>query len=199
VLLSLGGLWVGLWRQNLRWFGLAPIALAIAVGSATQGPDLLVARDASTVAVRGADGVLRLVRRTHDDYSADQWLKRDGDARVSGDAIATAADGVRCDGYGCVAKGRDGTLIAAPMRVNALAEDCATAAIVISVVPGRKCTGPKLVIDKFDVSRSGGYAVWLGSSLRVETVEGERGRRPWSQQQQPGRGQYRRMRPTSLP
>src|SRR6185503_8309931 len=93
VLLSLGGLWIVLWRQRLRWFGLAPIALAIVIGVTTRGPDLLVARDASTVAVRGADGVLRLVRAADDEYSADQWLKRDGDARASDDAVATAANG----------------------------------------------------------------------------------------------------------
>jgi len=202
VLMSLGGLWIALWRQRLRWLGFVPIMLAIAIGVTTQGPDLLVARDASTVAVRGADGVLRLVRAAHDEYSADQWLKRDGDARTSDDAIATAANGARCDGYGCVAKGRDGTLIAAPARIDALAEDCASAAIVVSATPApRGCTGPKLVIDKFSIARAGGYAVWLGPTLKIETVEGERGQRPWSQQPQSERrsGQYRRIRPTSLP
>lgn len=202
VLLSLGGLWIALWRQRLRWLGLVPIVLAIAIGVTTEGPDLLVARDASTVAVRGADGVLRLVRAANDEYSADQWLKRDGDARTSDDAVATAANGARCDGYGCIAKGRDGTLIATPTRIDALAEDCAAAAIVISAVPvPRSCTGPKLVIDKFSVARAGGYAIWLGATLKIETVEGERGQRPWSQQPQTKhrRGQYRRIRPTSLP
>ena len=201
VLLSLGGLWIALWRQRLRWFGLAPIALAIVIGVTTQGPDLLVARDASTVAVRGADGVLRLIRAADDEYSADQWLKRDGDARTSDDAIATAANGSHCDGYGCVAKGRDRTIIAAPIRIDALAEDCATAAIVVSAVPARSCAGPKLVIDKLSVTRAGGYAVWLGPTLKIETVEGERGQRPWSLQppSKRHRGQYRRIRPTSLP
>jgi competence protein ComEC len=201
VLMSLGGLWIALWRQKLRWLGLAPIALAIVIGVTTRGPDLLVARDASTVAVRGTDGALRLVRAADDEYSADQWLKRDGDARTSDDAIATAANGAHCDGYGCVAKGRDGTLIAAPIRIDALAEDCATAAIVVSAVPARNCTGPKLVIDKLAIARAGGYAVWLGPTLKIETVEGERGQRPWSQQPQSRRprAQYRRIRPTSLP
>jgi competence protein ComEC len=146
--------------------------------------------------------VLRLVRPARDGYSADEWLKRDGDARDSDDAVATPADGVRCDGYGCIAKSRDGTLIAAPARIDALAEDCSTAAIVVSAVPARRaCSGPKLVIDAFDVARAGGYAVWLGSALKVETVAGERGERPWSPPPQPRqrRNQYRRMRPTSLP
>jgi competence protein ComEC len=194
VLISLGGLWVFLWRGRWRWFGLAPALAGFALALAWQGPDMLVARDASTVAVRGADGVLRMVRKARDDYSADEWLKRDGDARDATDAVAAPADGVRCDAYGCIARARDGTLIAVVSRIDALEEDCATAAIVISAVPaGRTCTASKLVIDRFDVAREGGYALWLGPTLTVRTVEGERGRRPWSMHQ------YRRMRPTSLP
>ena len=68
-------------------------------------------------------------------------------------------------------------------RIDALAEDCAEARIVVSAEPARRfCNGPQLVIDRIDIARAGGYAVWLGEPLRVETVEGERGRRPWSAQ-----------------
>jgi competence protein ComEC len=89
-------------------------------------------------------------------------------------------------------------MIAVAARIEALAEDCAHAAIVVSAVPApRDCASPKLVIDKFDIARAGGYAVWLGPTIGIKTVEGERGYRPWSQK--PRRDQYRRMRPTSLP
>src|SRR6185312_4487905 len=191
VLISLGGLWVFLWRRNWRWLGLAPMAAGFVLAMLWRAPDVLVARDAATVAVRGSDGVLRLVRPARDDYSADAWLKRDGDVHDADEAVAAPANGVRCDGYGCIAHAPDGTLVAAVSRIDALAEDCANAAIVVSSVPaGRACRGPKLVIDRFDVAREGGYAVYL-PELSVLTVEGERGTRPWSQ--------YRRMRPTSLP
>ena len=180
VLMSLGGLWMGLWRRNWRWLGVLPAVAGVAVAFLARGPDLLVARDASTVAVRGSDGVLRLVRAARDGYSADEWLKRDGDGRDSDAAVATRKDGVSCDAYGCIAK----------------------ASIVISAVPAaRHCTEPKLVIDKFDIARAGGYAVWLGPDMRVETVEGKRGQRPWSLKPRTprNRSQYRRMRPTSFP
>jgi competence protein ComEC len=181
VLITFGGLWTALWRRRWRWLGVVPALAGVAVALTWRGPDILVARDAETVAVRGPDGVLRLVRKASDAYSADEWLKRDGDARLSADAVATAADGVRCDAYGCIATMKDGTRIAATARVDALEEDCAGAAIVVSAVPAeRNCFGPRLVIDRFDVAREGGYAVWLGAAMRVETVEGERGRRPWA-------------------
>jgi len=181
VLLSLGGLWTLIWRRGWRWLGLMPMAAGVAIAMATPAPDLLVARDAVTVAVRGSDGLLRFVRPARDDYSAGEWLKRDGDERESDAAIATPDDGVRCDAYGCIAKARGGTLIAVPSRVDALAEDCARASIVVSAVPAQRfCNGTALVIDRIDIARNGGYAIWLGPPLRIETVEGERGQRPWS-------------------
>ena len=183
VLLSLGGLWTLIWRHGWRWLGLVPMAAGVAVAMTNPSPDLLVARDSMTVAVRGSDGLLRFVRPARDDYSAGEWLKRDGDKRDADAAVATPNDGVRCDAYGCIAKARDGTLIAVPARIDALAEDCAEARIVVSAEPARRfCNGPQLVIDRIDIARAGGYAVWLGEPLRVETVEGERGRRPWSAQ-----------------
>jgi competence protein ComEC len=127
------------------------------------------------------DGKLALVRPATDDFAATNWLRRDGDSRLPEDAIGTPAQGVRCDAYGCIAKARGGTLIAVPSRVDALDEDCARAAIVVSAVPARRfCDGPALVIDRIDVARNGPYAIWLGPPLRIETVEGERGHRPWS-------------------
>ncbi|MBU6298547.1 MAG: ComEC/Rec2 family competence protein [Alphaproteobacteria bacterium] len=176
-----GGLWIAIWRRGWRWFGLAPIALGVAFASVQRPPDVLVARDVGTVAVRLANGKLALLRPASDDFAAQNWLRRDGDSRAAEDAVGTPEQGVRCDAYGCIAKARDGTLVAAPSRIDALAEDCSNANIVISAVPTRRfCKGSALVIDRFDVAHNGGYAIWLGDELRVETVEERRGRRPWT-------------------
>jgi competence protein ComEC len=196
VLVSLGGLWLGLWRKHWRWFGFAPMLLGVVLAYLTVPPDLLIARDGLTVALRAPDGALKLLRPSKDKYSAAEWLKRDGNEREAEDAIATPADGVRCDAYGCIARTASGMVIADVSRIDALAEDCASAAIVVSAVPARNgCKGPALVVDRFDVARNNGYAIWLGPPLRVETVEQYRGTRPWSAQPT----QYRRISPTSLP
>jgi competence protein ComEC len=194
LLLVLGGLWMALWRRRWRWLGLAPAALGVVLAVIATGPDIFIARDGVTVAVRTGDGLLHLIRKPRDKFSAAEWLKRDGDERDPLQAVASPADGVRCDAYGCIAVLRDGSLLAAAARIEALEEDCTRAAVVVSAVPAsRHCAGPKLVVDRFDVARAGGYAIRLGVSPAVQTVEGERGRRPWSQ------AQYRRIRPTSLP
>ncbi|HJW40609.1 MAG TPA: ComEC/Rec2 family competence protein [Rhizomicrobium sp.] len=195
VLVSLGGLWVGLWRRHWRWLGITPILAGIAIAYLAPQPDLLIARDGLTVAIRAPDGALKLFRKAKDNYSAAEWLKRDGDARDIADAVATPADGVHCDALGCIAKTIGGLVIADTGRIDALAEDCAAAAIVVAAVPARRaCNGPRLVVDRFAVARSNGFAIWFGPPLRVESVEQSRGLRPWS-----AAAQYRRINPTSLP
>jgi competence protein ComEC len=201
VLLSFGGLWIALWRTSWRWLGVVPIGAAAALIVWSKPPDLIVARDGVTVAVRNSAGQLRLLRKPTDKYSAKEWLKRDGDSH--GIALATSADGVTCDALGCIARTASGKRIASVLKPAALDEDCAANQIVISAVPTRKrCIGPSLVIDRFDVARNGAYAVWLRDGIQIETAQEDRGARPWSTS--PRRTyrrtrQYRRMRPTSLP
>jgi len=109
-------------------------------------------------------------------------LKRDGDTRPTDKTIADAARGVRCDAYGCIGRTPSNSLVAVSLRRDALAEDCATADVVVSAVPVRgQCAAPKLAIDRFDVARNGAYAVWLGAKIRTETVQDDRGNRPWSE------------------
>jgi competence protein ComEC len=181
VLLSGGGLWIAFWRARWRWLGLVPIAVGLALAFLGHAPDVFVARDAETVAFRGGDGLLRFARVPSDAYSAQEWLKRDGDGRVPDDAIGSASNGIRCDAYGCIARMKNGISVAAVSRPDALAEDCANAEIVISAIPTRgACIGPKLVIDRFDVARNGPYAIWLGGGITTETVQSSRGDRPWS-------------------
>ncbi len=199
-LVSLGGLWLGLWRRRWRWLGIGPIMAGVSLAYAIPQPDLLIGRDGLTVAVRSADGSLKLLRPAKDKYSANEWLKRDGDEHAADAAIATRKDGVSCDPFGCVAKANGGSRIALVLKPDALLEDCARSDVVVSAVPVRHaCEGPKLVFDVFDVARSNGYAVWLGPPLQYESVEEDRGRRPWSAQLKPRRAQYRRIRPTSFP
>jgi competence protein ComEC len=182
VLLSFGGLWTALWRGAWRWLGFIPATAGIAMTFLARPPDILVSRDADMVALRGADGRLVLLTAPSDEYSAADWLKRDGDARLADDVVATAKDGVTCDAAGCVAHAANGMILAAPVRPEALADDCAMATIVVSAVPTRhRCLGPKLVVDRFDVARNGATAIWLQDGIAVRTVKNERGDRPWSQ------------------
>jgi len=193
IALSLGGLWMALWRGAWRWLGLAPAAAGLLFAWLAAPPDILVSRDAGTIAIRNPEGRLVLLHRPSDEYSAADWLKRDGDARLAAATLARPADGVRCDASGCIARMKDGVLLAAPRRRDALAEDCASATILIGEFPLRgPCAGPRLVIDRFDVARNGAYAIRIQDGIRARSVREERGDRPWSP---PPRGHQSVARP----
>ena len=181
VLMSFGGLWCAIWRRGWRWLGLLPIACGIALALSAPLPDILVGRDAETIAVRGRDGVLRLLPSYRDGWTANEWLKRDGDEHVAAAAVAARRDGVSCDASGCIAHLKAGRILAAPLRADALGEDCQAADIVISAVPiASPCIGPRLVLDRSAIDRSGGYALALSPALAVASVNDARGARPWN-------------------
>ena len=191
VVISFGGLWIVIWRSVWRWLGVAPVLAGIGLILCAHPPDLLVARDGETIAIRGQDARLYFIRHIADDYSASEWLKRDGDSRLARDAIASERDGVRCDPVGCIARMRDGLRVAAISREGALGEDCANADIVVASLPLLgKCRGPKLVVDRFDVARNGAYSVWLGDTINYQTVQQIRGDRPWSRAPWQRRGKW---------
>lgn len=181
VLISFGGLWIVIWRSAWRWLGFAPAFAGIVLILLARPPDLLVARDGQTLAIRAVDGKLYFIRNIVDEYSASEWLKRDGDPRPARNAMAALKDGVRCDAFGCIAQLPTGHTVAAVQQPDALREDCVNADVLISDQPLHGiCRGPKLVIDKFAVVRNGAYAVRLGDKITYETVQQVRGDRPWS-------------------
>jgi competence protein ComEC len=180
VAISLGGLWCVIWRRGWRWLGLVPVALGIVLAYGARAPDILVARDGQTAAVRLSNGSLAFVRAPRDSYAAEEWLKRDGDSRSIADAIASPRDNIHCDADGCIANLRSRMTLAFPSRIDAFAEDCERADILIAATaPPAGCARPRLLLKRDAVEDAGGYAIWL-SPLRTESVQQSRGNRPWS-------------------
>ena len=138
---------------------------------------MLVAPDAQTVAIRGADGLLHFVGKPKDRFVAREWLRRDGDGRDIMEAVGDPA--IKCDGVGCVAKAK--VLVAVSQKPESLGEDCALAKIVVSAVAAPGCKGPAVVIDR-DMAMTGqGWRVRLSPELSAQSVRTARGARPWVQ------------------
>ena len=171
-LMALGGLWLFIWRRSWRWWGVMPVLLGIAWALAAPAPDILVAADAQTIALRASDGRLYFPRPPKDSFAASRFLERDGDARDFHNAPGIG----RCDSQSCVVQAPDG-VIAMLFRPEAVAEDCAHAAILLSAVPVAHCAGPKIILDSKTIADGGGYAITNGNALSVRQW---RGARPWN-------------------
>ncbi|MCV0369376.1 ComEC/Rec2 family competence protein [Filomicrobium sp.] len=179
-LVAAGCLWLALMRYRWRLLGVLVIAAGIALAPTAERPALLVGGTGNLVLLRGADGFLNGLSSSRDEFELSRWLARDGDARRPADV--TRAPALTCDGVGCVGA-IDGKIVAITRHPAALRDDCRQAHILI--VQGtrpRSCTQPQLIIDRSALEREGTHAVYLDKSgaLRVETVEGARGRRPWT-------------------
>jgi len=175
VLIALGGLWLLIWRNSWRWWGLLPVLAGITLALTAPRPDLMIAPDAQTIALRGPDGLFYFPRTPKDRYAAARWLVRDGDSRDWHGAVGWTL--VRCDGLGCIAP-LGGLTIALARRPEALDDDCARADIVVSGAPAMSCKKPRLVLDAPEIAAAGGYAVTL-SPLRAISINRWRGARPW--------------------
>jgi competence protein ComEC len=178
-----GGLWLLLWRTQIRWLGLLPIVIGSALAPHQVRPDVLIGRDAALIAVRAADGRLSALTDRGSAFELGRWLDADGDRR----AAATFDDrrAFRCDDVGCLADVK-GQRIAIALSPAALRDDCHSADVVIlRFVAPRACDGisrpGRLVIDPESVARSGTHAIWIGpAGLALDTVEARRGLRPWT-------------------
>jgi competence protein ComEC len=179
VVASLGIILMGLLRTPLRWSGAAVLALSIVWAVGAKKPDILISGDGRNVAVRGADGRLHLMRSGKDVFAVKEWLAADADARVATDA--SLADGVSCDPSGCVTPMAGGAFAALSLRPEALSDDCARAAVVVTARKAPDgCAAP--VIDAERLRRQGALALRLRDrGFIVDAVKPRGIDRPWSQ------------------
>jgi competence protein ComEC len=78
-----GGLWLVIWRGPLRVLSLPLIIIGISMWRATVQPDLLISEDARLIAGRLDTGSLWISRKRNSGYSAETWLRRNGEGDVS--------------------------------------------------------------------------------------------------------------------
>jgi competence protein ComEC len=93
-------------------------------------PDVLVAADGRTFAVRGASGKLAFHRTGSDTFATREWLASDADGRDVNDK--GLGEGIACDPLGCIGKLADGRVVSYAFAPDAFEEDCRRAAVIVA-------------------------------------------------------------------
>ncbi len=188
VLITIGGLWLFIWRLRVRLLGLAPIAAGILLSVLARPPDILVSGDAKLVALRAPAGGLAVWSAGGGKFETERWLLQAGEEEAlpwpARDAVEEGG-WLSCDTLACLYR-PPGHTVALVRQADALAEDCAVADLVVSLVPVRRACAGVTVIDRFDLWRNGTHAIWL-EGPRIETVRGRQGDRPWVPRQERAR------------
>jgi len=182
LLATLGLLLICLLRTPLRFAGVAMLIGAVVLAAASPRPDILIAGDGESVAVRGGDGRLRVMRAEKNLFQVREWLAADADSR--GAADRSLSDDVSCDPSGCVVPMQGGALIAITLQPAGLWDDCEKAALIVTAqqVP-RDCAA--LVIDREQLRREGTLSLrrqrdsLQGNGFQIEAVRPPSFERPW--------------------
>jgi competence protein ComEC len=180
-LLTLGGLWLCLWRGRWRYFGL-PVAIASLLLGNGAAPDLLMSEDGRVLGLRDQHGIVHVASQRTDRFVSDAWARRGGQEAATKWTVSAQEEAA---GIGCrsgLCRWQKGPWkIAMVSDERRLAEACLRADIVLSTVDAHgTCRGPRLVIDRRDAWREGAQALWLDEmGMRRQSANGWRGDRPW--------------------
>ena len=180
-LVTLGGLWLCLWRRRWRLAGLSLVVAGLLLPPTTPA-DLLMSDDGRILGLRDEQGTVHVASARTDRFASDTWARRQGQEGARRWTVSAEQEAA---GLGCrtgLCKWRKGPWqVALVSDDRRLAEACASADIVLSTVDAQnRCRGPRLVIDRRDAWREGAQALWLDEhGVRRETTAAHRGNRPW--------------------
>jgi competence protein ComEC len=171
---------VGLLRTPLRWSGAVLAILGIVWAASVPRPDVLVAADGRSVAIRSADGRFAFHHTGGDTFAIREWLAADADARDYHDR--RLGSGIPCDPSGCIGKLGDGSLVAYDTTPDALEEDCRRAVLVVTRNdPPPDCAAQ--VISPTLWRERGALALWrTAAGFAIDSARGPNFDRPWSPQ-----------------
>lgn len=178
----LSTLWFLIWRTKMRWAGVV-FLIAVLPSLWTSGlPDILYSESGNLFLIRQNNDELLVNTLRADRFERERWSLLYGAKKfqkISKSDVSKTH--IKCDRMGCVYN-RNGDLIAFSNNWMAVSHDCERAQILISAVPVKKgCESPIVIIDKFDLWRSGTHAFYFDKkgAVTIETVNSVRGDRPW--------------------
>jgi len=170
-LVVFGSLWICLWQQPWRRWGVIPLGVGLVLVFCPNPPHILIDGQGKVAALL-QDGTLSVSSTRKGKFTiqtwAKQWAVREVQPLPSKDEVAQDI------------LGKIPVIIAA----SKTSQPCVKDAILIRLEPSQKsCPAAMLVIDWFDLWRGGAHSLRLTpQGLQIETVRKRGNYRPWEKQ-----------------
>jgi competence protein ComEC len=177
-LITLGAIWLILWRGRAQWAGLAPVLTALVLWVGAERPLLLISGDGKLVGLSGPEG-RALSAATGGGFSAESWLENDGD--LAEQKLAAAREGFsgpKGERSFSLA-GLPGVALSGKAAVDKLAMACGDRALVVIAEVIATLPDGCHVIDLGLLRQTGPLAVWRGED-GLKIVPTNTARRLWS-------------------
>jgi competence protein ComEC len=164
----LGSLWLCLWQQPWRRWGIVPIFLGCFLAFFYNPPDLMVDGQGKIAAFYDPP-ILYVSSLRKGKFTAEMWGKH---------LAASQMKLLPCEEGVCELK-----IQGIPVVISFLKEKqpCIKGAVLIRLEPSRKaCPEAHMTIDRYDLWRGGSHALWVKpQGIQVKKVRPHANHRPW--------------------
>lgn len=182
VILTLGALWLCLWRGRWRLWGLAGVAAGLWLAITAPLPIAFVHGDGATLAVRLSDGRLAVSNSARNDFAVGVW----GNRVAAPESVDWPESGfldhgrLGCDPLGCAFRPRPDLLIAFPRTPDGQIADCPEAAAALQPFAALPCPAA-IPLGPTALAHEGAHSLTLTrDGLAVLSARAWRGDRPWT-------------------
>lgn len=177
-LLTLGALWLILWRGRVQLVGALPVLAAFALWLMADRPALLISGDGKLLGLEGPEG-RALSAAKGGGFAAENWLQNDGDLAEQGVAAGRPGfEGPKGERW-FVLGGLRGVQLSGKGAEARLAEVCSGDVLVILAAPAEAAPDECRLIDAKTLAATGPLALWVSEEgIRYERTK--LARRLWS-------------------
>lgn len=180
VIMTLGGLWLCLWKRRWRFLGIPFMSLAAIPIALSAQPDMLIDQEAELFAVNIPEHGFVFSQLTSGRYTRNIWGKYAGQQEsIALDEITSPH--IQCDPLGCLFH-KNNQRVALAFHPIALHEDCPKVDVLINLTFQKTpCYDPSTIINRWDLKDKGTHALYLHyNTITLTTTEDEIGQRLWN-------------------
>jgi competence protein ComEC len=171
---TLGVLWVCIWRTRWRWLGFAPLGICSVLMFNTHTPDVFISKQVGLVALREGD-TLWLNDGARGYYVSDTWRQLAG---LTQKKDLSEHPDFKCDEQSCFGK-LNGVTYSLSRGWRKGPKKCADVMLSLSYVP-RYCD-PEMKITGRDVDEDGTYTFDIKNGKMTLRESPRQFHRPWSE------------------